>query len=68
VSSKVAAARLKQLVKLSERKDALLAELQDIDRRMVHLEQEFRRSRPQKPGKGRVTFSTESKRPVKRTK
>jgi hypothetical protein len=60
--SKVSSARLKQLVKLSERKDALLAEIQDIDRRMVRLEQEFRQARQRKRVKGRVTYSTDAKR------
>jgi hypothetical protein len=60
--SKVSSARLKQLVKLSERKDALLAEIQDIDRHMVRLEQEFREARQRKRVKGTVTYSTDTKR------
>jgi len=62
VSSKIAAASLKQLVKLSERKETLLAELQNIDRRMIALEQEFRETRRRKNLKGKVTFSRASRK------
>ena len=53
----VAASRLKQLVKLSERKELLLAQLQDIDREMVRLQHEFRHARKSRRNKGRVTVS-----------
>jgi hypothetical protein len=62
VSSKAPGAKLKKLVELSHRKEALLAEIQDIQRDMERLEQEFSRSADQKAGKARVTVSTESKR------
>lgn len=58
MASKVSNVRLKQLMRLSERKDALLAELQNIDRRMVQLEQEFRQSRRRKNRKAEVTISS----------
>jgi hypothetical protein len=60
VSSKVSGARLQQLVKLSKRKEQLLAEIQDIDRTMVRLEQEFRETRRQKNKKGKLTISRET--------
>jgi hypothetical protein len=62
VPSKIPGAKLKQLVKLSHRKEALMAEIQDIDRDMVRLEQEFSRSAEPQSGKARVTVSTESRR------
>ncbi len=37
----IPSAVLKQLVKLSERKEALMTEIQDIDRRMVRLQSKF---------------------------
>jgi hypothetical protein len=60
VSSRVSGTRLKQLVKLSKRKEQLLAEVQNIDRAMVRLEQEFRETRRQKNKKAKLTFSRES--------
>ena len=60
--SKVSGVRLKQLVKLSKRKETLLAQIQDIDREMVQLEQQFRESRTRKNHKARLTFSRETKR------
>ena len=53
-------ARLKQLVRLSKRKEKLLAEIQNIDRTMVRLEQEFRETRRHKNKKGRLTISRET--------
>jgi hypothetical protein len=61
-SSKTGGPRLKQLVKLSERKEALMAEIQNIDRDMLRLEQEFQQSSEQKRDKGKVTFSREAKK------
>jgi hypothetical protein len=68
VSSSRSGQKLKRLVELSERKEALLAQVQNIDRDMVRLEQEFRDTRRQKKTKGKVTFSTDSKkrRPAQR--
>lgn len=60
VSSKTSGTRLKQLVKLSKRKEELLAEVQDIDRAMVRLEQEFRETRRQKNKKAKLTISRET--------
>ena len=37
----VPSAALKQLVKLSERKEALMAQIQDVDREMVRVETKF---------------------------
>ena len=59
MSSKISGVRLKQLVKLSKRKEQLLAEVQNIDRAMVRLEQEFRETRRQKNKKGKLTISRE---------
>jgi len=59
VPSTPSTARLKQLVKLSERKEKLLAELQNIDRSMIRLEQEFRETRRHKNKKAKLTFSGE---------
>jgi hypothetical protein len=61
VSAKLPGPRLKKLVQLSKRKDALLAELQDIDREMIRLEQERHALRKKRP-KGRLTFSNESRK------
>jgi predicted nucleic acid-binding Zn-ribbon protein len=60
--SKLSAARLKQLVKLSKRKEDLLVELQNIDRQMVKLEKEFREARRQPNRKARLTFSSERRK------
>jgi hypothetical protein len=60
VSTKISGARLKQLVKLSKRKEQLLAEVQNIDRTMVRLEEEFRHTRRQKNKKGKLTISRET--------
>ena len=61
VPSRVSNVRLKQLMRLSERKKALLAELQDIDRRMVELEQEFTLARRRKNRKAELTVSSGKK-------
>jgi len=61
VSSKLPGPRLKKLVQLSQRKDALLAELQDIEREMVRLEKE-RLALPKKRSKGRLTISNEARK------
>jgi hypothetical protein len=37
----IPSATLKQLVKLSERKEALMAQIQDVDREMVRLQSKF---------------------------
>ncbi len=60
MASKISGVRLKQLVKLSKRKEELLAEVQNIDRTMVRLEQEFRQTRRQKNKKAKVTVSRET--------
>jgi hypothetical protein len=60
VPSTPSQARLKQLVRLSKRKEKLLAEIQNIDRTMVRLEQEFRETRRHKNKKGRLTISRET--------
>lgn len=59
--SKVSNVKLKQLVRLSQRKEALMAEIQNIDRRMVQLEQEFRMSRRRRNRKGELTVSSGKK-------
>jgi hypothetical protein len=63
VASKAAGSKLEQLVQLSKRREELLAELQDLERQMVGLEQEFSASARQKIVKAKVTISTE---PIKR--
>ena len=62
VSSQRSGSRLKKLVKLSQRKEALLAEIQNIDRDMIRLEQEFRDTRRKKNFKGKLTVSSEPKK------
>ncbi|HJT81167.1 MAG TPA: hypothetical protein VJ719_08215 [Chthoniobacterales bacterium] len=56
--SKVSSLKLKQLMRLSQRKEALLAQIQNIDRRMVKLEQEFRLARRRKNRKAELTVSS----------
>jgi len=53
--------KLKQLVKLSQRKEALLAQIQNIDRDMLRLEREFREAAGQNIA-GRITFSAGSRK------
>jgi hypothetical protein len=48
---------LKQLVKLTERKEALMEQIQAIDREMLELERRFDRGPGSPMQKGRVTFS-----------
>ena len=65
VSSKRPGPRLKKLVKLSERKKALLAELQNIDREMIRLEKERQARRP-KNTEAKLTVSTDIKKSRRR--
>jgi flagellar biosynthesis/type III secretory pathway chaperone len=67
VPPKIAGDRLNKLLKLAKRKQALLAEMQDIDRRMIRLEQEFRESPRTIKRKGRVTFSNQRRKPARTT-
>jgi hypothetical protein len=53
--ARIPTATLKQLVKLSERKEALMVLIQEIDREMTRLERQFEEGSGLK---GRVTFST----------
>jgi len=62
VAAKRPSARLRQLFKLARRKEKLLAQIQDIDRAMLRLEQEFRTVRPRKKPKATVTISREPSR------
>lgn len=55
-------AQLKKLVKLSERKEALMAEIQEIDRHMLRLEREFRQTPANPAPEGRLTFSVTRKK------
>jgi hypothetical protein len=48
---------LRQLVKLSERKEGLMAQIQEIDRRMIQLERPFEVAPGASAQRGRVTFS-----------
>jgi hypothetical protein len=57
----IPSSKLKQLVKLSQRKEALLAQIQDIDRDMLRLEREFRRAAGRNIT-GRITFSAGSRK------
>ena len=52
----IPSATLKQLVKLSRRKEALMSQIQDIDREMIRLEREVEQT-SRGTLKGRVTFS-----------
>jgi len=61
VPSKRSSTKLKQLFKLSRRKESLMAQIQDIDRAMRQLEQEFRKTRRQKNHSGTVTFSNDAR-------
>ena len=39
--TRIPSAKLRQLVKLSERKEALMAQIQEIDREMVRIQNQF---------------------------
>ena len=54
----IPSATLRQLVKLSERKEALMAQIQEIDRRMIQLERPFEQAPGASARRGRVTFSS----------
>ena len=54
----IPSATLRQLVKLSERKEALMAQIQEIDRRMIELERPFEQAPGASVRRGRVTFSS----------
>ncbi|MDQ2824977.1 MAG: hypothetical protein M3R29_05975 [Verrucomicrobiota bacterium] len=56
--TRIPTATLKELLKLSERKEALMARIQEIDREMTRLEHKFEDTPGSALGKGRVTFST----------
>jgi DNA-binding protein H-NS len=62
----IPSAKLKQLVKLSQQKEALLAQIQEIDRDMIRLEREFQQKAGSGMRKGRLTFSTSRKRTPRR--
>jgi hypothetical protein len=62
VAGKRPSARLRQRLKLARRKEKLLAQVQDIDRAMLRLEQEFRTVRPRKKQQATVTISAEPNR------
>jgi flagellar biosynthesis/type III secretory pathway chaperone len=62
VPRKVSTVKLNQLMRLSKRKEALLAQIQNIDRRMVQLEQEFRLARRRKNRNAELTVSSGKKR------
>lgn len=53
----IPSATLKQLVKLTERKEALMEQIQAIDREMIELERRFDEVSGSGVHKGRVTFS-----------
>ena len=59
MSLNIPSAKLKQLVKLAEHKEALMAKIQEIDRQMLELERQFGHSSADGQ-KGRFTFSTSS--------
>ena len=58
---KRSSAKLKHLFKLSRRKESLMAQIQDIDRAMRQLEQEFRKTRQRRKRTGTVTFSSDAR-------
>jgi hypothetical protein len=69
--TRIPTATLKELLKLSEQKEALMARIQEIDREMTRLERQFEETSGSSDiGKGRVTFSTapQKKRSSRRTK
>ncbi len=51
-------AKLREMVRLSQRKEALMAQIQEIDRKMLRLEREFDRAPGANSRKARLTFST----------
>ena len=53
---------LKQLVRLCERKEALMAQIQEIDRQMSRLGRKFERTPGSSVHKAPVTFSTTRKK------
>jgi len=65
VPRKIPGDGLNKLLKLAKRKQELLAEMQDIDRRMIRLEREFRKSPRTIKRKGRVTFSNQRRKPAR---
>jgi len=60
--TRIPSATLKQLVKLSERKEALMAQIQEIDREMDRLGDKFEQAPGSTVHKAPVTFSTARKR------
>jgi hypothetical protein len=62
----IPSATLRQLVKLSERKEALMARIQEIDREMLRLERQFEQAPGVAGPKGRVTFSAAPEKKRKR--
>ena|SRR5438105_3924155 len=53
----IPSATLRQLVKLTERKEALMEQIQEIDHQMVELERRFEQTSGVPTHQGRVTFS-----------
>ena len=58
----IPSATLRKLVKLSERKEALMVQIQEIDREMTRLARQVEQT-PGASHKGRVTFSAAPKKP-----
>jgi hypothetical protein len=56
----IPSATLKQLVKLSERKEALMRQIQELDREMIELQSQFDLPAATAEGKARVTVSGRS--------
>jgi hypothetical protein len=53
----IPSAELKKLVKLAERKEALMAQIQEIDRDMLRLERQFGQASAGAGHQGRLIFS-----------
>jgi hypothetical protein len=53
----IPSAKLRQLVKLSERKEALMAQIQEIDREMLQIESAFGQASESGVRKAPFTFS-----------
>jgi hypothetical protein len=61
----IPSAELKKLVKLSERREALIAQIQEIDRQMIRVQRKFGIPSRQGPQAGAVTVSRADRPMVK---
>ena len=61
-------ATLRQLIKLTERKEALMAQIQEIDREMVRVQERFGIPTKNSGGLAPVTVSRSSRKPSRHRK